>query len=107
MKERQVFAIACPTPNRPIRPISLTFAAHGGLRPTLLGKTFFSTRRPALEAGGQRPTARCALGRESVWFGVVTEAGDDFSPSPRTSRGEVKKDCGIVRQSVGKAWRHS
>src|SRR6185369_12117906 len=40
---------------------------HGGLTPALLGKTFFSTRRPALEAGGQRPTARCALGRKSVW----------------------------------------
>src|SRR3954447_25200419 len=36
-----------------------------------LRKDFFSTRRPAREAGGQRPTARCALGRKSVWFGVL------------------------------------
>ena len=49
---------------------SLTFLDFRGLRgltAALLGKTFFSTRRPALEAGGQRPTARCALGRKSVW----------------------------------------
>ena len=39
--------------------------------PHFLGKTFFSTRRPALETGGQRPTARCALGRESVWTIVL------------------------------------
>jgi len=32
--------------------------------PHLLGKTFFSTRRPVPETGGQRPTARCALGRK-------------------------------------------
>src|SRR6185369_14284112 len=44
---------------------------HGGLTPALLGKTFFSTRRPAHETGGQRPTARCALGRESVWMIVL------------------------------------
>src|SRR6478752_8726516 len=51
--------------------ISLTFAGYRGLTPALLGKTFFSTRRPALETGGQRPTARCALGRESVWTIVL------------------------------------
>src|SRR5437879_13866895 len=45
----------------------LTFAGCGGLTPAIIEKTFFSTRRPAPEAGGQRPTARCALGRESVW----------------------------------------
>src|SRR6202048_759174 len=43
----------------------LTFGGCGGLTSRLLEKTFFSTRRPALEAGGQRPTARCALGRKS------------------------------------------
>ena len=32
----------------------------------LIEKTFFSTRRPALETGGQRPTALCALGRKRV-----------------------------------------
>jgi len=34
-----------------------------------------AVRRPALEAGGQRPTARCALGRKIVWFGVITREG--------------------------------
>src|SRR3982074_1061714 len=43
--------------------LSLTFGACGGLTPAILGKTFFSTRRPALEARGERPTARCALRR--------------------------------------------
>src|SRR6266704_2913745 len=56
-------------------PTSLTFRTCGGLTRPLLGKTFFSTRRPALETGGQRPTARCALGREIVWIS---------SPSPRS-----------------------
>src|SRR4051794_27225752 len=50
---------------------SLTFGACGGLTPALLGKTFFSTRRPALETGGQRPTARCALGRKIVWMTLI------------------------------------
>src|ERR1700730_4843165 len=45
----------------------LTFMACGGLTAAILGKTFFSTRRPAPETGGQRPTARCALGRKGVW----------------------------------------
>src|SRR4051812_32022342 len=64
--------------------ISLTFAGHGGLTPALLGKTFFSTRRPALETGGQRPTARCALGRKSVWTIVLvfcTEAHRSSCPA--------------------------
>ena len=47
--------------------LSLTFGRRGGLTPALLEKTFFSSRRPALETGGQRPTARCALGRKIVW----------------------------------------
>src|SRR3979411_1307137 len=47
--------------------LSLTFGGQEGLTPAILGKMFFSTRRPALEAGGERPTARCALGRKSVW----------------------------------------
>src|SRR5258706_613624 len=51
--------------------LSLTFRACGGLTPAIIGKTFFSTRRPALEAGGQRPTARCALGRKRVWTIVL------------------------------------
>ena len=51
----------------------LDFRACGGLTPALLGKTFFSTRRPALETGGQRPTARCALGRKSVWKFVLRQ----------------------------------
>ena len=51
--------------------LSLTFRGCGALTPAIFGKTFFSTRRPAREAGGQRPTARCALGRKSVWFGVL------------------------------------
>ena len=51
----------------------LTFGPFGGLTPALLGKTFFSTRRPALETGGQRPTARCALGRKSVWQFVLRQ----------------------------------
>src|SRR5258705_14015562 len=50
---------------------SLTFEGERGLTPAIIGKTFFSTRRPVLEAGGQRPTARCALGRKSVWIIVV------------------------------------
>src|ERR1700722_9850934 len=49
--------------------------------PQSIGKPFFSTRRPALETGGQRPTARCALGRKSVWF--VVNAMTISSPSPR------------------------
>ena len=49
----------------PVRPrLSLTFRPCGGLTRPLLGKMFFSTRRPVPEAGGQRPTARCALGRK-------------------------------------------
>src|ERR1700674_531004 len=50
--------------------VSLTFWACGGLTPAILEKTFFSTRRPVPEAGGQRPTARCALGRKIVWLFV-------------------------------------
>ncbi len=53
---------------RALAQVSLTFEPCGGLTPPLLEKMFFSTRRPVLEAGGQRPTARCALGRESVWI---------------------------------------
>ena len=45
----------------------LTFGPRGRLTPATLEKTLFSTRRPVLEAGGQRPTARCALGRKDVW----------------------------------------
>src|SRR6266404_77156 len=51
--------------------VSLTLGGERGLTPAIIGKTFFSTRRPVLEAGGQRPTARCALGRKSVWIIVV------------------------------------
>src|SRR6266851_9849580 len=51
----------------PLPRVSLTFGGERGLTPAIIGKTFFSTRRPVLEAGGQRPTARCALGRKSVW----------------------------------------
>src|SRR5262245_31495170 len=29
-------------------------------------------RRPVQETGGQRPTARCALGRENVWSGPTS-----------------------------------
>src|SRR5258707_1130062 len=55
----------------PLPRVSLTFGGERGLTPAIIGKTFFSTRRPVLEAGGQRPTARCALGRKSVWTTVV------------------------------------
>ena len=49
--------------------LSLTFGACGGLtRANPSERSFFSTRRPVPEAGGQRPTARCALGRKIVWF---------------------------------------
>src|SRR5665213_2057964 len=58
----------------------LTFGVRGVLTAAILGKTFFSTRRPALEAGGQRPTARCALGRKIVWFNAVSDADDGFFP---------------------------
>src|SRR5713101_1054709 len=54
----------------------LTFMACGGLTAPILEKTFFSTRRPAPETGGQRPTARCALGRKSVW-NIVLPGGED------------------------------
>src|SRR4030095_12000038 len=47
-----------------------------GLTPAIIGKTFFSTRRPAPEAGGQRPTARCALGRKGVWIIVFASAAE-------------------------------
>src|ERR1700722_11512815 len=30
-------------------------------------RSIFSTRRPVPEAGGQRPAARCPLGRKRVW----------------------------------------
>src|SRR5664279_1377448 len=49
----------------------LTLGGYGGLTAAILGKTYFSTRRPAREAGGQRPTARCALGRETVWNTLI------------------------------------
>src|SRR5438270_2927413 len=64
--------------------VSLTFLACGGLRRHFIGKSFFSTRRPALEAGGQRPTARCALGRESVWnvgLGLCRDITRSSSPA--------------------------
>ena len=41
-----------------------------------------STRRPALEAGGQRPTALCALGRKRVWSILI----------PRSRVSGVSKD---------------
>src|SRR5690242_11326097 len=43
---------------------------------TSIGKSSFSTRRPVLETGGQRPTARCALGRKYVWNDVITARSD-------------------------------
>lgn len=51
--------------------VSLTFSAYGGLTRPFIGKSFFSTRRPVPETGGQRPTALCALGREIVWTIVL------------------------------------
>src|SRR6266478_102347 len=60
----------------------LTFAGCGGLTPPFIEKTFFSNGRPALETGGQRPTARCALGRKSVWN----------IPHPEEPRSGVSKD---------------
>src|SRR6202171_2740756 len=59
----------------------LTFMACGGLTAPILEKTFFSTRRPVPEAGGQRPTARCALGRKSVWNIVLPRGGANDEPS--------------------------
>src|SRR4029079_4182640 len=59
-------------------PPSLTLRHGGALTPALLEKTFFSTRRPALETGGQRPTARCALGRESVWTIVLAWSAETY-----------------------------
>ena len=64
------------------RQVSLTFRARGALRRPLLGKSFFSIRRPVQQAGGQRPTARCALGRERVWKTPHPEA-------PRTRAGRA------------------
>src|SRR3954449_854134 len=60
--------------------LSLTFGRSRRLTRPFIGKTFFSTRRPALEAGGQRPTARCALGRKSV---LSVRHGDDGCLLPR------------------------
>src|SRR5437764_15453807 len=84
--------------------ISLTFAGHGGLTPALLGKTFFSTRRPALETGGQRPTARCALGRRSVWnipLGIMPRHNRWSSPAkagdPVSQRSSLEpRSCGVL-----------
>src|SRR3984893_9135477 len=77
--------------------LSLTFGAGRGLTPAILGKMFFSTRRPAPETGGQRPTARCALGRKSVWF--VVDAMTISSPSPRScgERVGVRGSCLLQR----------
>src|SRR6201991_3576326 len=50
------------------RQVSLTFRPQGRLNRANSSERFiFSPRRPVPEAGGQRPTARCALGRKSVW----------------------------------------
>ena len=69
--ERPVFPVPCLNGWGHEIQLSLTFLSHRGLTPALLGKTFFSTRRPALETGGQRPTARCALGRKIVWTTLI------------------------------------
>ena len=46
----------------------LDFSRPRAFKPLkFIEKVVFSTRRPVLEAGGQRPTARCALGRKGVW----------------------------------------
>src|ERR1700721_1924000 len=73
--------------------ISLTFGACGGLTPAIIGKTFFSTRRPALEAGGQRPTARCALGRKSVWKVVSLRGLGVLGHQPLSRVTADKKRC--------------
>jgi hypothetical protein len=50
----------------------LDFSRLAAFNPAqFIGKTFFSTRRPACETGGQRPTALCALGRKVVWNTAV------------------------------------
>src|SRR6202163_4867724 len=73
----------------------LTFGACGGLTPAILGKTFFSTRRPAPEAGGQRPTARCALGRKSVWNIVLALRRDILGRHhPPTGRANARPMTG-------------
>src|SRR5450631_1617871 len=68
----------------------LTFMVRGGLTAPILEKTFFSTRRPAPEAGGQRPTARCALGRKSVW-NIVSSCPWGAS---ETKRGVITREGG-------------
>src|SRR5262249_3947261 len=57
------------------RQVSLTLGLLLYLTRPFIGKSFFSTRRPVQETGGQRPTARCALGRERVWNDVITAHG--------------------------------
>src|SRR5436190_14683237 len=71
--------------------LSLTFGGYGALTPAIFGKTFFSTRRPAREAGGQRPTARCALGRKSVWFGVLALRQHIFSSSSPATGSRLRR----------------
>src|ERR1700737_1514623 len=81
----------------------LTFAGCGGLTPAIIGKTFFSTRRPALEAGGQRPTARCALGRKNVWFGVFAFGAEIQlkATSPRKAGDPVTGSVSMEPRSLG------
>src|SRR4029077_13024506 len=59
-------------------------------------KTFFSTRRPAPETGGQRPTARCALGRKSVW-NIISSRPRSAS---ETRRGVITRDGGEIGDAV-------
>src|SRR5579862_2796087 len=80
--KRAASTMSCTPYQITSRALSLTFARLERLTPPLLEDTS-STRRPVLGAGGQRPTARCALGRKFFWSN------------------------GLVRQSVGKAWWHS
>src|SRR5580693_448785 len=70
--------------------LSLTFRLERGLnRPNSSERLIFSTRRPALEAGGQRPTARCALGRKGVWTIVLAFAAKAHrSSSPAKAGGD-------------------
>src|ERR1700676_3201905 len=75
--------------------LSLTFGPGRGLPPAILGKRFFSTGRPAPETGGQRPTARCALGRKSVWNIVLALRRDILGRHhPPTGRANARPMTG-------------
>src|SRR5260370_2320214 len=82
----------------------LTFGDCGGLTPPLLEKTFFSIRRPALEAGGQRPTARCALGRKSVWNICLARRETYNEPSSPAKAGDPVSAASPFSREASAYW---